>query len=74
MTNQTAQPTAQPRNLWCSTAAILLGFIGVGLGLVGAIATIPMHLGPAWYPISIVVTALPFTWLGGMLHRVTACR
>jgi len=49
--------------------ALMLGGIGVALGLIGAIATIPMKLGPAWYPISLVVTALPFTWLGGVLHR-----
>jgi hypothetical protein len=61
-------PRNAMRHVW------ILGFIGVGLGLVGAIATIPMHLGPAWYPVSIVITALPFTWLGGMLHRVTAWR
>lgn len=49
--------------------AWILGWTGVVLGLVGAIATIPMKMGPAWYPISLVVTALPFTWLGGVLHR-----
>lgn len=49
--------------------ALILGSIGVVLGLIGAIATIPLKLGPAWYPISLVVTALPFTWLGGVLHR-----
>ena len=49
--------------------ALILGGIGFVLGLAGAIATIPMDLGPAWYPISLVVTALPFTWLGGVLHR-----
>jgi len=49
--------------------AVILGVIGIVLGLIGAIATIPMKLGPAWYPISLVVTALPFTWLGGVLHR-----
>jgi MFS family permease len=50
--------------------ALILGVIGTALGLVGAIATIPMHLGPAWYPLSLVVTALPFTWAGGALYRV----
>jgi len=49
--------------------AWILGWTGVVLGLVGAIATIPMKMGPAWYPISLVVTALPFTWLGGVLPR-----
>ena len=49
--------------------AWILGWIGVVLGLIGVIATIPMKMSPAWYPISLVVTALPFTWLGGVLHR-----
>ena len=50
--------------------ALILGGIGFVLGLGGAIATIPMELGPAWYPISLVITAVPFTWLGGVLHRI----
>ena len=27
------------------------------------------NLGPAWYPISLVVTALPCAWLGGVLYQ-----
>ena len=50
--------------------AMVLGVIGFALSLAGAIATIPMDLGPAWYPIALVVTALPCAWLGGILHRV----
>ena len=26
--------------------------------------TIPMNLGPAWYPIALAVLALPSVWLG----------
>lgn len=48
--------------------ALILGFVGFVLSLVGAIATIPMNLGPAWYPIALVVTALPCAWLAGVLH------
>ncbi|MEY2484058.1 MAG: hypothetical protein QOK24_2586 [Verrucomicrobiota bacterium] len=47
--------------------AMILGFIGLGFGTIGAIATIPMHLGPAWYPIAIAATALPCAWIGGAL-------
>ncbi len=50
--------------------ALILGAIGFVLSLAGAIATIPMDLGPAWYPIALVVTALPCTWLGGALQRI----
>ena len=49
--------------------AMILGFIGLILGTLGAVATIPMHLGPAWYPIAIAVTALPCAWIGGVLVR-----
>ena len=49
---------------------LALGIIGLIAGTAGAIATIPMHLGPNWYPIALAVTGLPFTWLGGALYRV----
>jgi hypothetical protein len=48
--------------------AMILGVIGFVVGTAGAIATIPMQLSPAWYPIAIAVTALPCAWLGGILH------
>lgn len=48
--------------------AWILGVIGFLLGTLGAVATIPMHLGPAWYPIAIAATALPCAWLGGRLQ------
>jgi hypothetical protein len=47
--------------------AIILGLIGLVMGTVAAIVTIPMKLGPAWYPIALAVLALPCTWLGGKL-------
>ncbi len=49
--------------------AMILGGIGLVVSLFGAIATLPMNLGPRWYPFALVVTALPCTWLGGALHR-----
>jgi len=49
--------------------ALVLGAVGFVVSLAGAIATIPMDLGPAWYPIALVVTALPCAWLAGVLHR-----
>jgi hypothetical protein len=48
---------------------MILGIIGLVLGTLGAIVTIPMKMAPAWYPIALAVTALPCTWLGGVLHR-----
>ena len=50
--------------------ALVLGAVGLVLSLAGAIATIPMNLGPSWYPIALVLTALPCAWLGGILHRM----
>lgn len=56
-------PRTPMRHVW------ILSGIGLVLGTVGAIATIPMHLGPAWYPIAIAASALPCGWLGGTLFR-----
>jgi hypothetical protein len=50
--------------------ALILGAIGFVVSLAGAItATTMVDLGPAWYPIALVLTALPCAWLGGALHR-----
>jgi hypothetical protein len=46
-------PYSPMRHVWIG------GFIGLALSTVGAIVTIPMDLGPTWYPIALVVTALP---------------
>ena len=57
-------PYSPMRHVW------VYGTIGFALGLAGALATIPMNLGPAWYPIAMAVTALPCAWLGGVLYRM----
>ncbi len=50
--------------------ALALGVVGLVLSLAGAIVTIAtMDLGPDWYPVALVLTALPCAWLGGVLHR-----
>jgi hypothetical protein len=49
--------------------ALFGGAIGLLLSTAGAILTIPMKLGPAWYPIALAVTSIPCAWIGGMLHR-----
>jgi hypothetical protein len=54
--------------------ALILGIVGLVLSAAGAIATIPMDLGPAWYPIALVITALPCAWLGGALYRAPITR
>lgn len=46
--------------------AIILGFMGIVAGTIGVF--VAWNLSPQhWYPIALVVTALPCTWLGGKL-------
>jgi surface polysaccharide O-acyltransferase-like enzyme len=49
--------------------ALALGWIGVAFSLAGTISTWNMgpEFGPKWYPISLVVIALPSSWAGAML-------
>ena len=56
-------PNAPMKHVW------ILAFIGLVMGVLGAVTTIPMHLGPAWYPIAIAATALPCAWIAGVLYR-----
>lgn len=48
--------------------ALILGYVGVVLGLVGLVATWNLGLGPRWYPVSLVVLAIPQCWAGGRLY------
>src|SRR5512146_1808447 len=43
--------------------AVILGAIGAAISLAGVIATWNRNLGPHWYPISLVVLALPEAWV-----------
>jgi len=64
---------APMRPMW---HAVALGAVGTVLALAGLAATwnaLPA-LGPRWYPIALVVTALPCGWLGGRLAEATARR
>ncbi|MEO5815615.1 MAG: hypothetical protein ABIT20_10080 [Gemmatimonadaceae bacterium] len=49
--------------------ALIGGAIGTVVAAAAAVATIPMDLGPAWYPIALAITALPLAWTGGALYR-----
>ena len=49
--------------------ALTLGFVGLVLSSAGAVAASGMDLGPLWYPIALVISALPCAWLGGALYR-----
>ncbi|HYV86175.1 MAG TPA: hypothetical protein VFB49_09705 [Patescibacteria group bacterium] len=50
--------------------ALILGGVGVALGLVGVVATWNLGLGPRWYPIALVVLALPQCWAGAKLYGI----
>jgi hypothetical protein len=55
---------APVRPMW---HAVALGAVGTVLALAGLVATWDTALGPLWYPVTLVVTALPCGWLGGRL-------
>jgi hypothetical protein len=48
--------------------ALILGGVGVGLGLLGVMATWGKDMGPAWYAVSLPLLSMPERWLGGLLH------
>jgi len=51
------------------THALVLGVIGFVLSLAGAAATWNRgpEFGPKWYPLALIVIAIPTAWLGGKL-------
>lgn len=49
--------------------ALILGGVGILLGLVGLVLTWNAGLGPRWYPISLVLLALPQCGLGGWIFE-----
>lgn len=51
--------------------ALILGGIGTVLSSLGVIAVLQQEadLGPLWYALSLVMTALPSAWLGGRLSE-----
>jgi hypothetical protein len=50
--------------------ALVGGVVGFALSIAGAVATWNKGpaFGPHWYPLSLVVTALPTAWAGGKLR------
>ena len=47
--------------------AITLGIIGIVLASLGAVANWSKSSNGEWYPIMLIITSLPSTWLGGKL-------
>jgi hypothetical protein len=54
--------------------AMILGYVGTVLGLVGVLLTWNQGLGPRWYPIALAVLAIPQCWAGGKLHEMQSAR
>jgi len=52
--------------------ALALGILGLVVSTAGAVVTWNKGpaFGPHWYPVALVVTAIPCAWLGGRL-RIT---
>lgn len=50
--------------------ALISGAIGVIASAAGAIVTWNSNLGPHWYPLALVITALPCAWVGGKMRVV----
>lgn len=49
--------------------ALIGGFIGLVVSIVGAVATWNSGLGPHWYPLSLIFLAVPPAWVGGKLRE-----
>ena len=51
--------------------ALVLGVVAAVVSLAGAVATWHKgpEFGPKWYPLALVLLAMPCAWLGGALHR-----
>ena len=54
--------------------ALVLGALGGTVALIGVIATWNKNLGPHWYPIMLVVLALPQSWLGARRFELHGAR
>ena len=50
--------------------ALALGIVGLVLSIGGvAVAVAKPELGPMWYPVVLLVVAVPCAWLGGAWYR-----
>jgi surface polysaccharide O-acyltransferase-like enzyme len=56
------------------THALVLGIVGFVVSIVGAVATWNKGsaFGPHWYPVALVVLAIPTAWVGGKLFLMRA--
>ena len=56
--------------------ALLMGFMGFVVCTIGAVATWNRgpEFGPHWYPIALIVTAIPCAWIGAKLAMARSKR
>ena len=55
--------------------ALVGGLVGLALSTAGAVATWNRpNLGPHWYPLALIATAMPSAWAGGKLCVMTQRR
>jgi hypothetical protein len=54
--------------------ALILGYVGTLLGLVGVVVTWNRGLGPRWYPIALAALAIPQCWVGGKLYALGSAK
>jgi hypothetical protein len=56
--------------------ALIGGAVGLVLSIVGAVTTWNRgpEFGPHWYPIGLVITAIPCAWIGGRLQALRSAR
>jgi hypothetical protein len=47
--------------------ALVSGGIGLIVSTIGVVAK--WNAGPHWYPVALALTALPYSWIGGLLER-----
>ena len=52
--------------------AMVLGFLGFVVSMIGAVATWnrTAEFGPHWYPVALVVLAIPTAWVGVKLREL----
>lgn len=54
------------------THALVLGIVGFVVSIVGAVVTWNKGpaFGPHWYPVALIVLAIPTAWVGGKLRMM----
>ncbi|HYM74567.1 MAG TPA: hypothetical protein VE377_01200 [Candidatus Dormibacteraeota bacterium] len=62
---------APQRPMW---HAMLGAMIGMILGAAAAAATWNRDMGPHWYPLALVVLAVPCAWIGGRIREMQISR